>query len=148
MRFMGTEAGSTNATPISSIDLYPTIAAAAGISVGHEIDGVDLLPALGGKKLERPGGALFWHYPHYSNQGGFPGGAIRVGDLKLVERYEDGRVHLYNLSDDIGERDDLAAKMPDEVAELRRQLHAWYEKVDAKFLQEKGGQTPWSPGAN
>ena len=59
-------------------------------------DGVSLVPLLeGGTTLSRP--ALFWHYPHYSNQGGFPGGAVRMGPWKLVERYEDGRVHLYDL---------------------------------------------------
>ena len=91
--------------------------------------------------------ALFWHYPHYSNQGGIPGGAIRVGNLKLIERYEDGRAHLYNLKEDLGEREDLAAQMPDKVKEMRQQLHAWYKEVDAKFLQPKGeAKEPWRPG--
>ena len=84
---------------------------AANVEVKHEIDGINLLPALKGKKLDRK--ALYWHYPHYSNQGGIPGGAIRVGDYKLFERYEDGRVHLYNLKDDIGELKDLAAAKPE-----------------------------------
>ena len=88
---------------------------------------------------------LYWHYPHYSNQGGIPGGAIRMGDFKLIERFEDGRTHLYNLANDIGERDDLAAKMPDKVNAMRKRLHAWYREVDAKFLQEKNGQKPWRP---
>ena len=145
-----TAAGSTNATPISSIDLFPTVASAAGIDVKHEIDGTDLAPALEGDKLDRPGGALFWHYPHYSNQGGFPSGAIRVGDFKLVERYEDGRVHLYNLKDDIGERTDIADKNAEMVKRMRGQLHDWYRDVDAKFLQPKGdgGEVPWRPGKN
>ena len=95
VRYPGlTKPGTTSSEPISSIDLFPTVAAAAGAKFSHEIDGVNLSPALEGKGLERE--ALYWHYPHYSNQGGFPGGAIRRGDFKLVERYEDGRVHLYN----------------------------------------------------
>ena len=90
--------------------------------------------------------SLFWHYPHYSNQGGIPGGAIREGEYKLIERYEDGRVHLYNLADDVGERNDIADQNPERVTQMRSRLHAWYEDVDAKFLQRKGdGPEPWMP---
>lgn len=111
VRYPGvTKAGSVSNEPICSIDVFPTLATAAGFDVDYEIDGINLLPALKGKRLDRK--SLFWHYPHYSNQGGFPGGAIREGDYKLVERYEDGRVHLYNLKDDIGERKDLSAQEP------------------------------------
>ncbi|MCP4888187.1 MAG: sulfatase [Planctomycetaceae bacterium] len=146
VRYPGiTKPGSVNSQPICSIDVLPTVAAAAGIQFTHQVDGVNLLPALQGESLERR--ALFWHYPHYSNQGGFPGGAIRVGSFKLVERYEDGRIHLYNLRDDIGEQSDLADKHPEMVSEMRSQLHAWYKDVDAKFLQEKEGRKPWSPWA-
>ncbi|GAB5558993.1 MAG: sulfatase [Synoicihabitans sp.] len=144
-RYPGVTApGSVSATQISSIDLFPTLAAAAGADFDHAVDGVDLGPVLAGEDLpERP---LFWHYPHYSNQGGIPSGAIRVGDYKLIERYEDGRVHLYNLKRDIGEQHDLAAKNPQIVTRMRAQLHAWYEEVDAKFLQPKdGGPMPWRP---
>lgn len=144
VRYPGiTKAGSTSAEPICSIDLFPTIAASAGISVQHEIDGIDIRPALEDKSLNRD--ALFWHYPHYSNQGGIPGGAIRVGKFKLFERYEDGRVHLYDLEVDIGEANDLAAAMPDRVQQMRSRLHDWYRTVDAKFLQPKDGKTPWKP---
>lgn len=145
VRYPGvTKAGSTSSEPICSIDLLPTVVAAAGGTVQHEIDGIDLKPALAGESLpERP---LFWHYPHYSNQGGIPGGAIREGDFKLFERYEDGRVHLYNLHDDIGEQTDLAAQMPERVEQMRSRLHAWYKTVGAKFLQpKKNGPQPWSP---
>ena len=91
--------------------------------------------------------ALYWHYPHYGNQGGFPGGAIRMGDWKLVENYEDGVVELYNLRDDIGEKSDLAAAQPARVTAMRTKLHAWYREVGARFLRAKdGGPPPWSPG--
>ncbi|WP_442506752.1 sulfatase [Novipirellula sp. SH528] len=144
VRYPGvTAAGSESSEPICSIDLFPTLAAAAGVKVQHAIDGIDIRPALEGKPLDRE--ALFWHYPHYSNQGGIPGGAIREGGYKLVERYEDGRVHLYNLKDDIGEQNDLANMMPERVDEMRRRLHAWYQTVDAQFLQPKDGQVPWKP---
>lgn len=139
-----TAAGTTSAEPICSIDLFPTVAAVAGIKIDHQIDGVDLTDVLNGGSLDpRP---LYWHYPHYSNQGGIPGGAIREGDYKLVERYEDGRVHLYNLRKDIGEQTDLAAQHPRRVVRMRTKLHAWYKTVDAKFLQPKnGGPQPWRP---
>lgn len=144
IRYPGvTKPGTVCDQPICSIDAYPTIAAAAGVQVEHEIDGRDLRPVLEGQELGRD--ALYWHYPHYSNQGGFPGGAIRQGDWKLVERYEDGRVHLYDLANDIGERKDLAAEMPDRVEQMRTKLHDWYKSVDAKFLIEKDGQEPWRP---
>ncbi|MGD9418517.1 MAG: sulfatase [Verrucomicrobiota bacterium JB025] len=138
-----TKAGSESVEPICSIDLFPTVAAAAGVEVSHEIDGISILPALKGGKLNRR--SLFWHYPHYGNQGNFPGGAIREGDYKLVERYEDGRVHLYNLADDIGERNDLASSQPERVEQMRKRLHEWYQSVDAQFLREKDGVKPWQP---
>jgi arylsulfatase A-like enzyme len=145
VRYPGvTQAGTVSADPICSIDLYPTIANAAGVEVKHQIDGLDLLPALKGGSLNRQ--SLFWHYPHYSNQGGIPGGAIREGDFKLVERYEDGRVHLFDLKNDPGEQNDLAKQQPQRVSKLRARLHAWYNTVDAKFLQKKGnGPEPWKP---
>ena len=147
IRYPGvTKAGTTCDDPICSIDVFPTINAAAKIEVDHKVDGVDLLPVLEGKEsLKRE--ALYWHYPHYSNQGGMPGGAIRMGDFKLVERYEDGQVHLYNLKDDIGEQHDLRAKHPDLVTEMREKLHNWYKDVGAKFLRKNGdGPEPWRPG--
>lgn len=138
-----TRPGAVSKQPICSIDLYPTLAAAAKTEFDHAIDGVDLTPALRGEALERD--ALFWHYPHYSNQRAFPGGAVRMGNLKLVERYEDGRVHLYDLDADPGELNDLADARPEDVTRLRHRLHSWYQSVDAKFLRPKDGRTPWKP---
>lgn len=145
IRYPGiTTAGSVCDEPICSIDLFPTVAAAAGVPVQHPIDGLDLLPVLKGGSLDRP--ALFWHYPHYSNQGGIPAGAIREGDWKLVERYEDGSVQLYNLREDVGEQKDIASRHPERVQEMRERLHTWYKTVDAKFLQKKpGSPEPWRP---
>ena len=130
-------------TPVCTIDLLPTACAAAGVESRAEIDGVDLAPLLGGGEIA--GRDLYWHYPHYPNQGSFPAGAVRRGDWKLIERYEDGRVHLYNLADDIGEQTDLAASEPERVAAMRDRLHAWYGEVDANFLRAKDGRTPWTP---
>ncbi|MCA8995920.1 MAG: sulfatase [Planctomycetaceae bacterium] len=142
-----TSPGSVCDEPVMSIDFLPTLLEIAGTSppTGRKVDGVSLVPLLKGADQlpERP---LFWHYPHYSNQGGFPGGAIRDGDWKLLERLEDGRVHLYNIANDISEQTDLATEKPEMVQKLRRQLHAWYKDVDAKFLQAKpNGPEPWRP---
>ncbi|MEX0711530.1 MAG: hypothetical protein WD278_04230 [Pirellulales bacterium] len=69
-----------------------------------------------------------------------------MGDWKLIERYEDGRVHLFNLEDDLAERHDLAGEHPDRVAAMRQRLHAWYKEVGARFLQARpGGPPPWQP---
>ena len=142
-----TPAGATSGEPVTSTDFYPTILEMAGLPARptQHLDGVSLAPLLK-ETGPLPREALFWHYPHYSNQGGFPGGAIRMGGDKLIERFEDGRVHLYDLAQDPGERDDLATRRPDRVAELRSRLHAWYLEVGAQFLRAKdGGPAPWRP---
>ncbi len=142
-----TRGGTVCREPVISTDFYPTILEMAGMTArpAQDRDGVSLAGLLRGEQTLRRD-ALYWHYPHYSNQGGFPGGAVRMGDWKLIERYEDGRVHLYNLREDIGERKDLAARHPDRAAAMRKKLHAWYREVDAKFLRSKpGGPKPWRP---
>ena len=144
-----TKPGSVSNYPVMSIDFLPTLCAAAGVDLKHSVDGVDLSPILSGKEKSLCRKDLFWHYPHYSNQGGIPGGAIRSGDWKLIERYEDGKVHLYNLAKDPGERRDMATihSNAKRVKDMRKKLHSWYKEVDAKFLRAKKGQTekPWRP---
>lgn len=140
-----TKPGSTCDVPVTSVDYYPTFLKIAGAGGAPRVDGVSIVPLLKGG-TDRVHDAIYWHYPHYSNQGGFPGGAVRMGDWKLIERYEDGRVHLYNLADDIGERDDLAQEQPDRVKAMRDRLHAWYREVHAQFLRPiEGGPEPWRP---
>jgi arylsulfatase A-like enzyme len=78
-------------------------------------------------------GAIYWHYPHYHPGGATPYGAVREGDLKLIEFYEDHHVELYNLKDDIGETRDLARRLPDKAAALRQKLHEWRERVGAQM---------------
>jgi arylsulfatase A len=129
-----TRAGTTCDVPVSGQDLHPTLLAIAGASPapGVPIDGESLVPVLRGEgSLKRED--LAWHYPHYSNQGGKPGGAIRRGDRKLIENYEDGRLELYDLRADPGERHDLAADRPDEAARLRDRLAAWRAEIDAQM---------------
>ncbi|MCA9071450.1 MAG: sulfatase, partial [Planctomycetaceae bacterium] len=142
-----TSPGSVCEEPVISTDFYPTILELVGLESkpNQHRDGVSLVRLLGGKTpLGRE--ALFWHYPHYSNQGGFPGGAVRMGNWKLIERLEDGRVHLFNLEEDLSEQNDLAEKYPDRVDAMRKKLHVWYKDVDAKFLRPKpNGPAPYQP---
>ena len=118
--------------PVTSTDFYPTMLEMAGLPLRPQqhADGVSLVGLLKGEgRPQRQ--AIYWHYPHYSNQGGTPGGAVRAGDFKLIEFYEDNRIELYNLRDDIGEEHDLAAEMPEKTAELRRMLRDWRKDVGA-----------------
>jgi arylsulfatase A-like enzyme len=126
-----TKPGSICDSPMISTDYYPTLLQMAGLPLRPEQhrDGVSLVPLLNGG--DRPPRPLFWHYPHYGNQGGRPVGAVRDGDYKLIEWYEDMRVELYNVRDDMGEKHDLALQKPQEVTALRKQLHAWRDEVKA-----------------
>ena len=122
--------------PVISTDFYPSILEMAGLPLqpDQHRDGVSVAPLLKGKKkLQRE--ALYWHFPHYSNHGmQSPGGAVRVGDYKLLEYYENGTVQLFNLKDDIGEQDDLSRSQPERTAKLRGMLHAWRTDVSAQMM--------------
>ncbi len=135
--------GATCDVPVSGVDFYPTFAELAGLTVPEEhiIDGSSLRGLLErnetGRILRRD---LFWHYPHYGNQGGEPSSIIRSGDYKLIHYYEGipGRKEdeLYDLTRDPGERSDLLAGTPattvGELArDLRRRLEAWLEETEA-----------------
>lgn len=119
-----------------SIDLFPTIAAACESPADPKVampkvDGVSLVPVFQGQKHERE--HIFWHYPHYSNQGGRPGGAVRAGSFKLVEFYEDGRRELFDVTKDISESRNLAAEKPLIVKTLAGLLDDWRKEVGAKM---------------
>jgi arylsulfatase A-like enzyme len=120
--------------PIISQDLYPTLLELAGVPLpaGQAVDALSIVPLLDRKGAlpERP---LFWHYPHYSNQGGRPGGAMRSGPYKLVEFFEDSKVELYDLASDPGEQHDLAAAQPERAEAMRKQLADWRKSVDAQM---------------
>ncbi len=127
-------AGSICSVPVTSPDFYPTLLAIAGLLPRPEqhTDGVSFRSLLeGAERLERE--AIFWHYPHYGNQGGTPGSSVRAGDWKLIEFFEDGRLELYNLREDIGEERDLAAVAPDVTRRLHDLLRAWRARVEAKI---------------
>ena len=138
--------GSVNSSPVIAMDIYPTILDSAGVQ-RDAVDGESLFPVHKPRK-QLGQRALYWHYPHYSNQGGVPASAIRVGDYKLIRRLEDGRVHLFDLSSDPGELLDLASQMPDKASELADLLNAWYAHTGARFLNPKSGVTPWRPTLN
>ena len=95
------------------------------------MDGVSFLPLLRGEAMER--GPIFWHYPHYGNQGGAPGCSVRHGDWKLIEFFADGRLELYHLRDDAGETHNRAAEEPEITRHLHAELVAWRESIDAKI---------------
>jgi arylsulfatase A-like enzyme len=120
--------------PVCSVDFFPTFLEVAGgrVDPRQNVDGVSLVPLLrqaGSPKRD----ALYWHYPHYSNQGGKPAGAVRRGNFKLIEFYEDGRLELYDLEADPGERHNLAVQMPGKAKELHRALRGWRKAVDAQM---------------
>jgi len=127
-----TKPGTTCETPVISTDFYPTLLQLAGQTLKPEqhLDGVSFLPLLKGEAVPR-GKPLYWHYPHYSNQGGPPHGAIRDGDWKLIEWYEDNSLELYNIPEDVGEKNNLAATHPDKTKAMREKLIAWRKEVNA-----------------
>lgn len=130
-----TQPGGTCATPVIHTDFYPTLLELAGLPLRPQqhVDGVSLLPLLkGGKIAPRP---LFWHYPHYGNQGGEPSSIIRDGDWKLIHYWEDNRNELYHLPEDVGEQHDLAKPEAARTAQLWSELQVWLQETGAKLPQ-------------
>lgn len=127
--------------PVAGIDFLPTIAAYAGASSPAGIDGVSLRELI--RDARRPASReLYWHYPHYSNQGGYPGGSVREGDWKLIENYENGVLELYNLKTDIREENNLASEQAAKARELHAKLSAWRKRVGAKMPMKNPGYDP------
>ncbi len=144
-----TKANTVCETPVIGMDLYPTLLEMAGQkkAARKSVDGVSLVPLLRDDgKLKRD--ELFWHYPHYQHYqlgGTTPYGAIRKGDFKLIEFFDDLRVELYNLKDDIGEQRNLAAQMPKKMDQLRKRLHAWRKEVGAQMPERNPKYDPSKP---
>ena len=140
------KAGTRCATPVIGLDFYPTFLEIAGAEKkpGQILDGESLVPLLTGTgTLKRD--AIFWHFPAYlqGSKGTWrttPCGVIRSGGWKLIEFFEDNRLELYNLADDIGEAADLAEKMPEKAKELHDRLVAWRKAVNAPVPTEKNPQ--------
>jgi arylsulfatase A len=153
-----TKPGSLSETPVITMDLFLTIAEMCSRSIppsalirlpteGSPLDGVSLVPLL------RQSGTinrseLFWHYPHHQHYqlgGTMPYGAIRSGDMKLIEFFNDMHVELYNVRDDIGEEHDLAPAQPQKAEELKTRLHAWRKEVGAQMPTPNPNFDPSKP---
>ena len=130
------KAGSMCSTPTANVDFYPTFLQFAGYKADPRqyLDGVSILPLLKSPRAKLGRDTLYWHYPlkkpHFL--GGRSSGAIRQGNFKLVEFFDDGAVELYNLAEDIGERHNLAEKLPKKTAELKKLLAEWRVDVGAR----------------
>lgn len=148
-----TRPGSTCDVPVISVDFLPTLLEIAGLQApkGCQLDGESLVRVLrGGRKLPRTD--LFWHYPHYHPGGATPYSAVRSGDWKLIEFFEDNRVELYHLRNDPFEATDLAPREPNRVRQLRERLTEWRENMKAQiptanpnYAPERAGE--WSAAA-
>ena len=121
-----------------TVDFYPTLLEMAGAKrpADQPLDGQSILPLLrGAESLNRE--AIFWHFPAYLQGSGgtwrtTPAGAVRKGQWKLIEFFEDGRIELYNIVQDIGEKRNLTEKMPEKAKELHNLLRKWRKSVNAK----------------
>ena len=149
------KAGGQCHAPVTSVDIYPTLLELSGAAApkGQVMDGISLVPVLRGES-ELPRQRLYWHFPCYVGKA-TPSSAIRDGDFKLIEFFEDGgHRELYNLKDDPNEENDLAKKQPEKAAALYRTLKAWQSETraaipsaanpnyDAKAERPRGGQQP------
>ena len=147
-------AKTVTAEPIISVDLFPSLleVAQAQLQDDQPLDGVSLLALLksgGQAKLKRD--AIYWHFPGYlgAGQGAWrttPVGVVRSGDWKLMEFFEDNRVELYNLRDDIGEKNNLATRRPDHAKDLRSKLASWRKQVKAPMPAPQSDDPPSKPG--
>jgi arylsulfatase A-like enzyme len=133
--------GTLCSDPVISMDFFPTILEAAGVKPdpAAALDGEDLAPLLRQTgRLKRS--AIYFHYPNYAFHGGNRlGSAIRQGDYKLIERFDDGSVELYDLANDIGEKKNLATEMSDRATQMRGKLRAWRDGVSAAMPQRIAG---------
>ncbi|MBP88883.1 MAG: sulfatase [Planctomycetaceae bacterium] len=140
-----TEAGSICAEPIVTTDYYPTfleIAETKGDAKHNaNVDGKSIVSLLRDSDAELNRN-LYWHYPHYHAGGDSPYSAIRSGKWRLIEFHEDDRVELYDLLTDIGEQNDLTAKMPEQATKLRAKLHKWRDAIDAQMPVENANYDP------
>ena len=118
--------------PLINTDWLPTLLDLAGVPASGEIDGLSQAKLLRSGRAPSGSRRFFWHIPHYTNQGSRPSGAMREGKWKLVERYDDGKVELFDLSADVGETRDLAASDPGRAASMRARLRQWRQSIGAQ----------------
>ena len=131
----GQKVGIITEQPTVSMDLYPTLLQMAGLAAkpNQHQDGVNILSALYPPD-ETKSRTLVWHYPHYHGSSWRPGSAIRSGNWKLIEFYEDDKVELYNLAEDTSEQNDLSKTKPEIAKNLREQMHT--------YIKARGGKYP------
>jgi arylsulfatase A len=146
-----TKAASVSDAPVITMDLFPTIVEMAGLPASAArtaIDGVNFASLLRNPAARPTRDTMFWHYPHHQHYqlgGAMPYAAIRSGDFKLVEFYNDSSVELYNIRADISEKTDLAKTNPQKAAELRARLHAWQKEVGAQMPKPNPQHDPSRP---
>ena len=134
--------GTVCGEPVISTDFFPTILEMVGVeNKTKDIDGKSFTRLVRGEEMNR--GPIYWHFPHYSNHGmQSPGGAIRDGDYKLLEYFENGTVQLFNLVNDIGEQNDLSKTEIAKTKELTEKLHRWRKEVDAQMMPPNPDYNP------
>jgi arylsulfatase A-like enzyme len=137
-------AGTESDAIVTSPDFFPTMLDAAGYELRPDLhtDGESFLEALRGKRYARPR-PVFWHYPHYGNQGGSPGASVRDGDWKLIEFFEDNHVELYNLRQDPGELRNMVEAEPERAESLRQALQTWKRDIHALIPVPNPEYEPW-----
>jgi arylsulfatase A-like enzyme len=140
-----TKPGSSSACPITSTDYFPTILEATGLPSlpRQHCDGVSFVDALRDPTVEHPDRPIFWHYPHWGNQGGTPGAAVRLGDWKLIEWYWGKNRELFNLATDPGEQSNLAGSEPEKLQELQMLLDQF--RADTKAIMPAVNPNPQQP---
>lgn len=140
---------STCSEPVTSVDFFPTFLEIVGLKnrVKEPIDGVSLVPVL--KQNGTPNRqAIYWHYPHYHSSSIGPYGAVRAGDYKLIEWFDESicgsgnEFELYNLKEDIGEQNNLVKQMPERVRKLKKMLSNWRSEVNAQMLTPNPSYNP------
>ena len=146
------KAGSICDVPVISNDFFSTLLDLAGGTTSSSLDGVSLLPLLRQSgTIQRED--LFFHYPHYSPQGGRPGGAIIAGRYKLIVSYEQeidagdplDAVELFDLEKDVGEQHNLARTLPDKAGDLYRRFKLWQDRVGAQRMKRNPEYNPAKP---
>lgn len=135
-------AAKTTTTVGATIDFYPTFLELAKVGPPKEqvLDGVSLMPVLREPAASLARDTLYWHLPHYHHS--TPASALRQGDWKLIEFFEDGALELYNLRDDLGEANNVAAKFPDRAQAMRTALKTWRHDVQAQLPQRNPAYDP------
>lgn len=129
-----TRPGTQSDAVVNSTDYYPTLLQAAGLPLRpkQHIDGISILPVLKGAKS--PERKLFWHYPHYGNQGGAPFSSVLEGDFKLIKFYENGGYYeLYNVKSDISEKKNILSAYTDKVKQLKADLEKFLKETNARI---------------